>query len=85
MNPREMCPLESAALYHPNTTIYLLLTSPTMNSQQALEMMTMHKNIQIRYLDLDTLFSSSPLSHLWKSGKVHRSNWPISHLSDLVR
>ena len=80
-----MCTLESAALHHPNTTIYLLLTSPYLNSQEAMEMMTMHKNIQIRYLDLDTLFSYSPLSHLWLSGQVHKSNWPFSHLSDLVR
>ena len=80
-----MCTLKSAALHHPNTAIYLLLTSPYLNSQQVMEMMTMHKNIKLRYQDLDTLFSSSQLSQLWKSGKVHKSNWPVSHLSDLVR
>ena len=83
--PCEMCAVESAALHHPNTTVYLLLTSPYLNSKQIMEMMTMYTNIQPRYLNLDTLFSSSPLSHLWESGQVHNSNWPVSHLSDLIR
>ena len=85
LTPLEICSVESAALHHPNTTIYLLLTFPYMNSPKLMEIMTMHSNIQPRYLDLDTIFSNSPLSKLWFSGQVHSSSWPVSHLSDLIR
>ena len=85
LTPREMCSVESAALHHPQSTIYLLLTSPILNSTLLMEMMTKYSNIQPRYLDLDTMFAGSPLSQLWLSGQVHRSRWPVSHLSDLVR
>ena len=82
---RELCAVESAALHHPQDTVYLLLTYPTLNSTLIMELMTRYRNIQTRYLDLDTLFTSSPLSELWMSGQVHSSYWPVSHLSDLVR
>ena len=85
LTPRELCAVESAALHHPQDTVYLLLTYPTLNSTLIMELMTRYRNIQTRYLDLDTLFTSSPLSELWMSGQVHSSYWPVSHLSDLVR
>ena len=34
LGPLELCSLESAALHHPNTTVYLLLVSPLLDSQE---------------------------------------------------
>ena len=85
LTPRELCAVESAAFHHPNITVYMLFTSPLINRNQVKEMMSMYSNLQPRYLNLDSLFSGSPLAQLWLSGQVHSSKWPVSHLSDLVR
>ena len=86
LNPRELCTVESAALHHYDSTVYIGFTSPWKDKDVLLEqLLSNYSNIQPRYLDLDTLFSTSSLSSLWFSGKIHSSYWPVSHLSDVLR
>ncbi|XP_023321906.1 lactosylceramide 4-alpha-galactosyltransferase isoform X2 [Eurytemora carolleeae] len=79
---RELCALESAALHNPNQIIYFLLTNPRLED---LPWNLEYPNIHFRYLHLDNFFHETPLGNIWKSGQLRSSNWPVSHLSDLVR
>ena len=82
----ELCCLESVARHHPNTTVYLVLTSPVVApASPLLPLVAAYPSVRPTYLDLDTLLGSSPLAELWRSGGVHASSYPVSHLSDLVR
>ena len=92
LGPLELCSLESAALHHPNTTVYLLLVSPLLDSQERVHHLARSlTNIKVgrviglmnilywkvRHISLPEIFSPpSPLSQLWRSGAVSSSKWP---------
>ena len=86
LEPLELCSLESAALHNPNKSVHFLLTDPVQEPEGYLsKLMEIYPNIIAQFLNLDTLLLSSPLAELWRSGKVHASPYPVSHLSDLIR
>ena len=82
----DLCSVESALLHHPNTSLHLLLTSPLLPTTASLHLLLRtYPTLVVQYLDLDSVFSGSPLSALWASGALHASSHPTTHLSDLLR
>ena len=82
LTPKELCTIESAALHHPNHTIYVLMTSPTVDWPIALNA---YKNVIFKRVSVDRFIESSPLKDLWTSECVQKSDFLTSHLSDVLR
>ncbi|XP_050728883.1 lactosylceramide 4-alpha-galactosyltransferase-like [Eriocheir sinensis] len=86
-SPREACAVESAARHHPRRPILLLLTSPFLDHAHPLtEVLTSLPRVKMAWLDLDAIFSRSPLSawhsdRLWMLNKERAS----AFISDAVR
>jgi len=86
-SPLELCAMESVAKHHSDTRVIMALVSKFVAKSDRIEkLLECYPNLELRHVQLDTLFSvSSPLHLLWTSGRVKNSMWPISHTSDIVR
>ena len=87
LSPLQLCGLESIARNNPDHTVILgFIVRSIYKSERLKKVLEQHDNIKLRLIDLDSLFSpDSSLHDLWRGGAVNGSQWPVSHLSDLVR
>ena len=83
----QLCGLESVARNNPGSlVIFGFITQHIIRSDRLELILSQYHNIIILHINLNHLFSPhSPLHHLWSSGRVNSSRWPVSHTSDLVR
>ena len=77
---KNLCVIESAAKYHPNNHIYVLMTSPTLQDTYLHQIQSKYKNIHVKYIHLATMIQGSPLEILWKEQTIQSSKYLTSHL-----
>ena len=53
IHPRFACCIESAAKHHPNTIIYLFMTSKTIDMQSMAHVLQHYKNVQIKHINVE--------------------------------
>ena len=82
---RQLCVIESAAKYHPNNSVYVLMTSPKMQDRNFEVIQKDYKNLFAKYIHIPSLIQDSPLEQLWKQNDIQNSKYYISHLSDVLR
>ncbi|RZC35541.1 lactosylceramide 4-alpha-galactosyltransferase, partial [Asbolus verrucosus] len=91
ISSRQACSVESAAKLNPNFGVYLLYLSPGTlkfegsESDRFLQALLTYRNVKIRHLDFETYVENSPVERLFKEGKIERSEYAISHVSDVLR
>ncbi|XP_076248960.1 lactosylceramide 4-alpha-galactosyltransferase-like [Calliopsis andreniformis] len=88
LNSRQACAVESAAKMNPNMKVYLLIVSPSEISNQSREIFNQlqsYSNIRIRHIYAESYVKKTPLEWWYKSGVLKRSEWPRSHMSDILR
>ncbi|XP_066937272.1 alpha-1,4-N-acetylglucosaminyltransferase-like [Macrobrachium rosenbergii] len=78
-NGRQACAVESAARHHPHQLVTVFVTGPLVDwSHPLIKILTNLDNVLFSWLDLDDLFSDSPLQHwyqekLWLINEEHQS------------
>ncbi|XP_015597831.1 lactosylceramide 4-alpha-galactosyltransferase isoform X2 [Cephus cinctus] len=85
---RQACAVESAALMNPSTIVYLLFVSWskfTNTSRNFVQQLSTYDNIKIRHIVIDDYLRNTPLAEWYASGVLKRSQWPKSHISDILR
>lgn len=94
INARQACAVESAANLNPNSTVYLLYTSPirypnvsmfSSHKYKVLQELIKYKNIKIRRVDLKRYTQNTPLQSWFHTGQLNRSTYVNSHTSDVLR
>jgi len=85
LKARDGCALESAALHHPHRSVVLYSISPTDPKDSYRMALRNVSKVKFQFLDLQELFRDTPLQEWHKSGQIHKSSYPIQHLSDAVR
>lgn len=88
INPRQACAIESAAKMNPNFEVYLLIPSPVTSLEgmkDYFKKLASYPNFKIRYINMTTFFTKTPLEHWYLSGNLKYSYWPQSHASDVLR
>lgn len=91
INSRQACAVESAALLHPNLDVYLLFTSPGIfvsdgsESDRFLSALLTYDNIKFHHLNYESYIKDTPVEELYTSGRIERSNFALSHASDVLR
>ena len=82
---KQLCVIESAAKHNPNTTIYLLMTSPVLQDNQLQTIQSEYKNILVKHIHIPSLIHGTPLEPLWNKKTIQESKFLTSHLSDILR
>ncbi|XP_017883751.2 lactosylceramide 4-alpha-galactosyltransferase-like, partial [Ceratina calcarata] len=88
LKSRQGCAVESAARMNPNMTVYLLLVSRSKVPNQStkfFDQLESYPNVRIRCVYLDKYMENTPLEKWYKRGVWKESQWPISHMSDVLR
>ncbi|XP_050297520.1 lactosylceramide 4-alpha-galactosyltransferase-like isoform X2 [Anthonomus grandis grandis] len=91
LKARQACAVESAANMNPATDVYLLITSPGVfkdentESDRIIKALQKYSNIKLMYYNVERFVQGSPVEPLWKSGRVKASNYPLAHISDVLR
>ncbi|XP_059474334.1 lactosylceramide 4-alpha-galactosyltransferase-like [Neocloeon triangulifer] len=90
INPRQMCAIESAAKNNPFSDVYLLLLDPPvnsslMNNEQLKFVVRFYKNLKIVQTTSESYFAGTALQTLGRNGKIGQSNYPVEHMSDVMR
>lgn len=82
---KALCSVESALLHHPNSSLYLMLTSNVIDWQPPASSLATYYNFHVRHINVESFISSSPLKPLWTLRRIQKSKYLISHLSDVLR
>ena len=77
---KNLCVIESAAKYHPNNQIYVLMTSPILQDPYMNMLLSKYINIQVQYVHMASLIQDSPLKSLWNQESIQSSKYLTSHL-----
>ncbi|XP_031634031.1 lactosylceramide 4-alpha-galactosyltransferase-like [Contarinia nasturtii] len=90
MTARQACAVESAAKLNPNRTIFILFASPTgfttnQSEMPITEALKSYPNIHFRNVDFETYSAGTPVEDFHHSGKLFRSSYLVSHMSDYLR
>ncbi|XP_068208655.1 lactosylceramide 4-alpha-galactosyltransferase-like [Palaemon carinicauda] len=89
---RAWCSVESMAQQNPKATVWYVLTSPEVDTQDGHvhRLLQKNKNLRVVTIDLDDVFRGTPLEELYLSGIWYTDsgkflNWPAANLSDMMR
>ncbi|XP_063698158.1 alpha-1,4-N-acetylglucosaminyltransferase-like [Culicoides brevitarsis] len=84
LNAREACAVESAAIFHPNRTIFVIFTGPTYknNSELIKILQENYPNIHFRSAIFENITNGSPLEGFTK---FRESTFLSVHVSDALR
>ena len=88
LNARQACAVESAAKMNPGMTVYLLFVSSSKISNQSREFFNQlqsYPNVRIRHVYPEKYVENTSLELWYKSGVLKKSQWPRSHMSDILR
>ncbi|XP_076285843.1 lactosylceramide 4-alpha-galactosyltransferase-like [Lasioglossum baleicum] len=88
LNARQACAVESAAKMNPSMNIYLFFLSQSGISNRSQEMFNQlltYPNVKIRRIFAEEYVKKTPLEQWYKGDVLKRSQWPRSHMSDILR
>ncbi|XP_055375747.1 lactosylceramide 4-alpha-galactosyltransferase [Condylostylus longicornis] len=89
LKARQACAIESAALTNPNLDIYVLFASPKILNNQTitpiLESILSYPNVYLRNVNLWSYAADTPIYEWFKDGKLFKSKYIYSHVSDFLR
>ncbi|KAK6643187.1 hypothetical protein RUM43_004690 [Polyplax serrata] len=90
LNPRQACSVESALRAHPNTDVYLLISSPIFvplseTKNRLVQELLTFPNFKLRHINFSRYLSKTPLEKIHLTGALNGSKWPVSHSSDVLR
>ncbi|KAL4104742.1 hypothetical protein QTP88_020024 [Uroleucon formosanum] len=84
---RQGCAIESAANLNPNLNIFVLFLAPSFisNESEIINRFKMYSNVNLRYINFVKYSHNTPLQDFVASNIISKSQWPVSHASDLLR
>lgn len=87
---RQACAIESAALWNPLRSIFVLFPSPVGvykngTTPQLIEILNKYPNIQFRTMNLWRYSYETPLFEWIKTNEIFKSGYLIEHISDIFR
>ncbi|KAH8353247.1 hypothetical protein KR084_009797 [Drosophila pseudotakahashii] len=92
---RQACAIESAALHNPNFQVFVLFAGPThristggrnnSQPQTLVEAILSYGNVHLRRLNLGSYAAGTPMEEWLKDGRLSRSKYLFSHISDFLR
>ncbi|KAL7741841.1 hypothetical protein ACLKA6_012060 [Drosophila palustris] len=100
LTARQACAIESAALHNPNFQVFVLFAGPTYHhvgnntnssggssqrQQPLIDALLSYKNVQFRQLNLWRYATGTPIEEWLNDGKLFRSSYLFSHISDFLR
>ncbi|XP_063977537.1 lactosylceramide 4-alpha-galactosyltransferase-like [Diachasmimorpha longicaudata] len=88
LTPRQACAVESAAKMNPSMKIFLLVLNHSKISKktrQFVDLLSTYENIKIRRIFMEDYVANTMLEKWWSSEIVNKSNWPVHHMSDILR
>ncbi|CAG0902009.1 unnamed protein product, partial [Cyprideis torosa] len=85
LTTRIACAVESAAKYHPNSKIFLLMTSEFLVLDPSSLSVLQIKNVNVAYLNLKDFFEGTALDSWFHSKERRSSPHVVSHTSDAIR
>ncbi|XP_034474400.1 lactosylceramide 4-alpha-galactosyltransferase-like [Drosophila innubila] len=93
LTARQSCAIESAALHNPNFHVFVLFAGPTyrhsdnnsQHQQPLIDALLSYKNVQLRQLNLWRYAKGTPIEDWLNDGKLFRSSYLFSHISDFLR
>ncbi|XP_017129134.1 lactosylceramide 4-alpha-galactosyltransferase [Drosophila elegans] len=88
LTAREACAIESAALYNPRFTVFVLFAGAThrlSSGDPLIKALSRYKNIRLRHLNVGRFVAGTPIEKWLKNGKLFKSKYLFSHVSDLLR
>ncbi|CAG4937485.1 unnamed protein product [Parnassius apollo] len=88
LTSRQSCAIESAARAHRYFEIHVLFSSPVSEAtlhESNLKELTIFDNIRFSRIHIVKYAEGTPVADLVKSGALNRTQWKISHTSDVLR
>ncbi|KAH8413325.1 hypothetical protein KR009_010022 [Drosophila setifemur] len=95
LTARQACAIESAALHNPNFQVFVLFAGPTYristddrnmsHPQSLVEAILSYRNVHLRRLNLWSYATGTPIEEWLKDGRLFRSSYLFSHISDFLR
>nr|XP_022907909.1 lactosylceramide 4-alpha-galactosyltransferase-like [Onthophagus taurus] len=92
INPRASCALESAALYHPNRSIYYIYvirneynTATTIEEKYLRTVLKEYKNVNVVYAKVPDLIKNTCIQELFGKHLIETSSYFVEHFSDAFR
>lgn len=90
LRPRQCCSVESAATMNPTHNVYILHTCP-LGKDFDLHLPTHARNllgldnVYVVPLSMEEALDGTPVTSLYRSGKLENSLYPVVHASDILR
>lgn len=89
LHRRQVCAVESAAKMNPDYKVYVLYTCPIygtlQDSSEYVQTLFTYPNVHLWKLDIERLFSKTPLEKWDFQAAIKSSLWPMEHSSDVLR
>ncbi|XP_041674626.1 lactosylceramide 4-alpha-galactosyltransferase [Drosophila eugracilis] len=88
LTARAACAIESAALHNPRLTVFVLFAGGThriSSGDPLIKALNKYKNIRLRHLNVWRYAAGTPIEKWLKSGKLFKSKYLFSHVSDILR
>lgn len=88
LNSRQACAVESAARAHPNWHVHVLFSGPVSEyvlDRSCLAILLKYTNVKLLRIHLEDYAKNTPVEDLIKSKLYATSNWPVAHISDILR
>ncbi|XP_011493903.1 PREDICTED: LOW QUALITY PROTEIN: lactosylceramide 4-alpha-galactosyltransferase-like [Ceratosolen solmsi marchali] len=88
LNYRQACAVESAARMNPNMLVNLLFLSPSSPSNRTsliLEKLLEYENVRVNRVQINEYVMGTPIEQWFAINILETSNWPRSHMSDIMR
>lgn len=90
LRPRQCCSVESAATMNPTQNVYILHTCPLGKDfdqhlpKHARNLLGLD-NVYVVPLSMEEALDGTPVTSLYRSGKLENSLYPVVHASDILR
>ncbi|KAI9581004.1 hypothetical protein GQX74_014387 [Glossina fuscipes] len=90
LTARQACSVESAAFHNSKTNVYVLYASPryqlpNITADPILSAVLSYKNVHLRNVNMWTYAATTPMYKWLKGGKLFKSSYVFSHVSDFLR
>lgn len=88
---RQACAIESTAKINPTMKIYFFILckndsdEPVNYNDNMIKILLKYPNIIIRRLIMKEYIKNTPLENWWSNEIINKSQWPVSHMSDILR
>ena len=85
---RQACSVESTALMNPSLSVNLLYLSPSPPSDPAnlvIQQLLEYSKVHVNRIKVADYMRDTPIERWYFSGIINTSNWPNTHMSDVLR